>query len=227
MDLEALCKIGYGVYVVCSKKGEEINGLIVNSIMQVSATPPTIAISVNKNNYTHGFIEESKLFSISVLDVDTEMDMIAHFGFESGREFNKFDDVKYSLGDSGVPVLTGDNVVANLELKVVDRIDVHTHTIFIGELVNSNNLTEKEPMTYRYYHEVKKGTSPKSAPTYQENDMHNKGEGKYICNICKYIYNPVIGDPTTDIAPGTSFEDLPDDWVCPVCKKGKEKFSQL
>ncbi|MDK2954495.1 MAG: hypothetical protein PWQ27_1878, partial [Kosmotoga sp.] len=104
-----------------------------------------------------------------------------------------------------------------------------THVLYIGEIVNAEVVDEKEPMTYAYYHEIKGGRSPKTAPTYVEERKENKGSGKkkYRCKVCGYIYDPKNGDPDSGVAPGTPFEELPDNWVCPVCGVGKDKFEEV
>jgi len=166
MDLNALRKITYGMFVVASKKGDKINGQIANTVFQVSAEPPLIAISINKLNLTHEYISESKVFSAAVLSEDTQMTYIGLFGFKSGRDTDKFKASKYKTGVTGVPIAL-DFTIAYFECEVIGSYDAGTHTIFVGKAVGSEILDDtKEPMTYAYYHEVKKGFSPKTAPTY-------------------------------------------------------------
>lgn len=165
MDPKTLHKISYGLYVICSKKGKKFNGQIANALFQVTAEPPTIAVSINKKNLTHDFIESSKIFTISVLSEDTPMQQIGTFGFKSGRDIDKFKDVKFRIGKTKIPVVL-DNVLAYIEAKLIDKIDVGTHTIFVGKVVDGEMLTNDVPMTYEYYHKVKGGFSPKNAPTY-------------------------------------------------------------
>ena len=165
MNLKALYKLSYGLYVVSSKKGNRLNGQVANSVFQVTSEPPTIAVSINKNNLTHEFIKESKVLAVSVLSRDTPLSFIGHFGFKSGRDINKFEGISYEMDETQAPVLTG-NTVAYLEARVTQELDVGTHTIFIGELVGADIVEEGDPMTYAYYHQVKRGTTPKRAPTY-------------------------------------------------------------
>ena len=167
MNTEALHKLTYGVYVVGSRKGDKFNGQIANTVLQVASEPPTVAVSINKNNLTHEFITESKVFSASVLYQDTPLSFIGHFGWRSGRDIDKFEGINYKMGETQAPVVI-DNAVAYLEAKVTKELDVGSHTIFIGELVGADVLREGEPMTYAYYHQVKRGTTPKAAPTYLE-----------------------------------------------------------
>jgi len=230
MDPTALHKISYGLYVVCSKNGDKRNGQIANAIFQVTAEPQTIAISINKQNLTHEYIDKSKVFTVSVLSTEATMKFIGNFGFKSGRDIDKFKDVKIKLTKSKVPLVL-DYAIACLEAKVINKIDVGTHTIFIGEVAEAKILAEGKPMTYEYYHEIKGGYSPKTAPTYSGVvDKPNKKEenkmDKYRCDVCGYIYDPEKGDPDGGIEPGTAFEDIPDDWVCPVCGAGKDQFSK-
>ena len=230
MDPRTLHKISYGIYVVCSKNEEKINGQIANAIFQVTSDPPILAISINKQNLTHDFIEKSKKFSISILSEKTPMKFIGTFGFKSGRDIDKFKDVEYKLGKAKSPIVV-DNALACIEAKVIDKIDVGTHTIFIGRVENAEILSEGKPMTYEYYHKVKGGVSPKTAPTYnsivdKETKKEEEKMDKYVCTVCGYVYDPEKGDPDGGIAPGTKFEDIPDDWVCPVCGVGKNDFKK-
>jgi flavin reductase (DIM6/NTAB) family NADH-FMN oxidoreductase RutF len=165
MNPKVLHKISYGLYVVCSKNKDKINGQIANAIFQVTAEPKTIAVSINKQNLTHEFIEKSKVFSVSILSEKTPMKFIGTFGFKSGREINKFIDVKYKFGKTKTPIIL-DNTLAYFEVKIEDKIDIGTHTIFISKVVDGEILTEENPLTYEFYHRVKGGYSPKTAPTY-------------------------------------------------------------
>ena len=227
MDLKALYKLSYGLYVVCSRKGDKLNGQIANTVFQITSEPPTLAVSINKNNLTHEFIKESRVFTASVLCQDTPLSFIGHFGFKSGRDIDKLEGINYRTGKTLAPVVI-DNTVAYLEARVTQEVDVGTHTIFIGELVDADVISEEEYMTYAYYHQVKRGTTPKTAPSYIEEKKEVKPEmDKYECTVCGYIYDPELGDPDSDIPPGTPFEDLPDDWVCPVCGADKDEFERI
>jgi flavin reductase (DIM6/NTAB) family NADH-FMN oxidoreductase RutF len=167
MNLKALHQISYGLYVVCSKKGDRINGQTCNTVIQVSAEPPIISVCLNKGNLTHEFIEDSGVFTASILSQDTPLSFIGRFGFKSGREVDKFDGVNYKRGETQAPIVL-DHTLAYLEAKVISTADVGTHTIFIGELVDAEVVQEGEPMTYAYYHQVKRGTTPKTAPSYHK-----------------------------------------------------------
>jgi flavin reductase (DIM6/NTAB) family NADH-FMN oxidoreductase RutF/rubredoxin len=231
VNKKALQKFSYGLYIVCSEYDGIANGQISNAIIQVTADPPTIAVSINKQNYTHEIISKSKKFTISILDKDTPMDLIGTFGFKCGRTVNKMEHVNCIQRENMIPIIT-DHTIAYIEARLINKVDVGTHTIFIGEVTNADLLTDSEPMTYEYYHLVKGGLSPKSAPTYvgkqaeKEQKMEVKTMDKYVCTVCGYIYDPEEGDPDNGVKPGTAFEDVPDDWVCPVCGAGKEAFEK-
>ena len=230
MDSKAFHKISYGLYLVCSKKGDKFNGQIANTVIQVTSDPPKIAVAINKENLTNEFIRESKVLTVSILSKEAPMKFIGHFGFKSGRELDKFEGMHYKVGVTGAPIII-ENSIAYLEAKVVGSLDVGTHTVFIGEVVGAEVIDEyEEPMTYAYYHEVKRGKSPKNAPTYIKEEKEEKKEvlkmAKYRCSVCGYVYNPEKGDPDSGIEPGTPFEEIPDDWVCPVCGAGKDQFKK-
>ena len=227
MNLKALHNLSYGLYVVASEKQGKLNAQIANTVVQVTSEPPTIAVCINKQNLTHEFITESNVFTASVLSQDTPLSFIGHFGFKSGREVDKLKDVNYKLGEAKAPIVL-DHSLAYLEAKVINQLDVGTHTIFIGELVGADVLSEGEPMTYAYYHQVKRGSTPKTAPSYIEERKETVSKmAKYECTVCGYIYDPQLGDPDGGIKPGTPFEEIPDDWVCPVCGASKDQFEKI
>jgi ferric-chelate reductase [NAD(P)H] len=167
MNLQALHRVSYGLYVVCSTKDGKFNGQIANTIFQVCSEPPVIAAALNKQNLTNKFVSSSKVFTVSILSQDTPLSFIGNFGFKTGRDVDKFNGVNYKMGETGVPIVL-DNTLAYLEAKVISQMDVSTHTIFIGEIVGADVIKEGELMTYAYYQQVKRGTTPKTAPTYIE-----------------------------------------------------------
>jgi flavin reductase (DIM6/NTAB) family NADH-FMN oxidoreductase RutF/rubredoxin len=227
MNTKALRSCTYGLYVVSSRKGDRLNGQIANTVFQITSEPATIAVSINRQNLTHEFIGESKAFAAAILSQDTPLSFIGDFGFKSGREVDKFKDVSYKPGETGVPIVL-DHALAYLEARVINRLDVGTHTIFVGELVGADVLREGEPMTYAYYHTVKRGTTPRTAPSYIDERKEKASKmAQYECTVCGYIYDPKLGDPDSGIKPGTPFEQLPDDWVCPVCGAGKDQFQKM
>jgi len=211
------------MYVVSSKKEAKFNGQIANTVFQVTAEPPQISVCINKENLTHQFIQESRVFTVSILERDVPMEFIGHFGFKSGKEIEKFKGIDYKLGITGVPVVI-QNCLGYLECEVTNNMDAGTHTVFIGKVVEAQIMKDGEPMTYAYYHQVKNGKSPKNAPTYiKEKEIKSEAENmmaKYKCTVCGYIYDPAENN-------NVAFEDLPDDWVCPVCGVGKDKFEKI
>jgi flavin reductase (DIM6/NTAB) family NADH-FMN oxidoreductase RutF/rubredoxin len=224
---KALHKISYGVYVITSRKGDRLNGQIANTVFQITSEPPTIAVSINKKNLTWGYIKASRVFAVSMLCEDTPLSFIGHFGFKSGRDVDKLQGINYMIGETQAPVVM-DNAIAYLEAKVVNEIDVGTHTIFIGEVVAGDVLMEKACMTYEYYHQVKRGTTPRTAPSYTAEKKEEKPKmAKYQCSVCGWVYDPAVGDPDGNIKPGIPFEQLPDTWVCPVCGAEKDKFQKI
>lgn len=154
------------MYVVSSVLEGKYNGQISNTVFQVTSDPPKITVCLSKENLTHQFVRKSGLFSVSVLTQDAPMTFIGKFGFKSGKDVDKFKDTKFIKTDNGIPVVV-DYSCAWLCARVVSSVDVGTHTLFIGEMVNSARINDIEPMTYEYYHLNLKGKSPKNAPTYE------------------------------------------------------------
>ena len=177
MDLNALHNLSYGMYIVSSCNGGKLNGQIANTVFQVTSDPVTVAISINKQNLTHEFIENSRNFSISVLDESTPLLFIGKFGFRSGKAEDKFKDTKFEVSKSGCPIVL-EHTVAYIEAKVVRKLDCGTHTLFLGEMTDSKIIAPGKPMTYNYYHETKRGTTPPKAPTYIKGEAPNKGGAK-------------------------------------------------
>ena len=227
MNPKALYKLGYGLYVVTSRKGERLNGQIANTVFQITSEPPTVAVSINKKNLTWEYIKDSGVFAVSVICQDAPLSFIGQFGFKSGRDVDKLSGVNSKLGQTKAPLVM-DNATSYLEAKVTKDMDVGTHTIFVGEIVDGDVLNEKPSMTYEYYHQVKRGTTPKTAPSYVEEKKEEAPKMvKYKCTVCGWIYDPEIGDPNSGIAPGTPFEKIPDDWQCPMCGASKSEFEKI
>ena len=234
MDIKSFFKITYGLYIVSSHDGNNRNGHVSNTVFQVSADPARFAIATHKDNLTTDYIKKSRVFSVSVLQQDVDLNFLGPWGFQSGREKDKFTACNYKTGLSGAPVVL-DKAIAYIDCEVDTEIDTGSHIMFIGKAVDAQVLKEGvPPLTYAYYRDVIKGLSPENAPTYTEKsklaETEIKDEAslkKFQCLICGYIYNPDEGDPTKGIPPGTSFEDLPDDWTCPICGVGKGEFKEL
>ncbi len=235
MNLEIFYTLSYGLYIVSARSGEKKNGYVANTVFQVTAEPSQVAVSCNKENYTSGLIRESGFFSVSVLAQDVSKELIGRFGYKSGKETDKFEQTAFFETQEGIPVVTEDAVVW-FTCKVVKTVDVGTHLLFVGEVLDGDYIAQdKTPLTYDYYRKARHGRSPKNAPTYikPEGQEEQKPEPaqtasssgqKWICQVCDHIYDPAEGDPDSGIPPGTAFEDLPDDWACPVCGAAKEDF---
>jgi len=245
MNYSAFHRLTYGLYVIATEYEGEKVGYIANTAFQITAEPSKIAISCNKNNYSAQKIIDSKKFSISVLKKEVDTSLIGKFGFMSGSDFDKFQGVETITAKTGAPIVV-DSSIAWFDCKVLDSLDVGSHFLIIAEVVDGDVLSNEPPLTYAYYHSKYKMRSPKNAPTYiddsklQEEDVPliddsetEETEGKrgsseeYVCGICGYRYDPEEGDPTSGIPPGTSFEDLPDDYTCPICNADKDFFRKV
>jgi rubredoxin/flavin reductase (DIM6/NTAB) family NADH-FMN oxidoreductase RutF len=220
--------------IICSKKGGKFDGCIVNTVFQIVPEPPMVAVSVNNECLTHEYITESRVFTVSILAESTPLEFIGKWGFKTGRDIDKFEQVRYKTGRTGVPIVL-DNAASFIEAEVIEVIGAKTHTLFIGRIIACETIDEhKIPMTYTYYRDVKGGKTPRTAATYiakkkskETLKQGTKNMKKYKCLMCGYIYDPAVGDPDSDIEAGTSFEDLPDDWVCPDCGVGKDEFEPV
>jgi flavin reductase (DIM6/NTAB) family NADH-FMN oxidoreductase RutF/rubredoxin len=248
MNYKAFHKLSYGLYIIATELNGKKFGYIGNTAFQITSEPSQILISSHKNNYSTSKILESKKFSISVLKKEVNTSLIGEFGFMSGADIDKFRNIETITSATGAPIIV-DSTVAWFDCKVVNFIDVGSHILIIGEVLNSDLLSGEEPLTYDYYREKYKMLAPKNAPTYVEKEkLQNdkvtdsviKPEQKdeiraekteadlsaYICNICGFQYDPAEGDPAMGIPPGTSFEDLPEDYRCPICNASKDYFSK-
>jgi flavin reductase (DIM6/NTAB) family NADH-FMN oxidoreductase RutF/rubredoxin len=193
-------------------------------VFQVTADPPQFVVCCNKNNFTAGFIEKSGCFSVSILEKETASDIMGRFGFKSGRDFDKMEGMSLRYGQTGVPIVLN-ATIAFLECKVVQTFDVGTHLMFVGDLVQAALLEgTKEPLTYLYYRQVKKGNAPKNAPTYIDKSKLEKPKTgdiykKYKCAACGFIYD--------EEKENVKFSELPDNWICPVCGSEKSDFIEV
>jgi len=230
IDYKAYFTLSYGLYIVSSGDRNTGNGFIANSVFQVTADPPRIAVSCNKNNHTFKFLEKYGLFALSVLAQDASPEIISDFGYKSGNVFDKLRNHQVIYGETGVPVISAD-CLSYMECKVVQTFEVGTHVIFIGELMHSVMLDEtRKCMTYDYYRNVKRGAAPKNAPTYVDKSLldpvkkDNINFQSYKCSVCGYVYDESQGDESQGVMPGTKFSDVSDLWKCPLCGTGKEDF---
>ncbi len=231
MASETLFKVTYGMYIVSSRKGDTLNGLVINTANQVTSSPPCISVFISKENLTHDYILGSGVFSISILRQDTPLKFIGKWGFRSGKDIDKFQDTKYKIGVTGAPIVL-DNALGYMDMKLLDHFSVGTHTIFIGQVMESEIIDDVEPLTYSYYRDIKGGRSSKNAPTYDGwGDKISNGlkeaPARYVCRKCGHVYDPRIGDKNSGVKPGTPFNEISDDWVCPLCKAKKEEFGLL
>lgn len=223
MNLEAFKKLSYGLYIVGSKEDDKINAQIANTVFQITSDPPSVAASINRTNLTHEYIEKSRVFSVSILSNKAPLSFIGRFGFKSGREINKFEEVNYMIRKTGAPIVT-DFSVAYLECEVVGSFSFETHTVFFGKVVECDVLKDEEPMTYAFYREIKGGRAPKTSPTFLKEERVMGTSKRFVCKVCGYIYDPERGDPENNIPAGTPFESLPPTWICPVCGASKSEF---
>ena len=198
-DLTALFKIGYGLYVVTSNDGKKDNGLIVNTVTQVTNTPNRIAVTINKDNYSHHIIKQTGIMNINCLSVDAPFSVFETFGFVSGRNVDKFKDADVLHSDNGLVFLPR-YINSFMSLKVEQYVDLDTHGMFICSVTEARVISDRETMTYAYYHSNVK-PKPETA-----------GKKGYVCKICGYVYEG---------------EELPEDFICPLCKHGTVDFEPI
>lgn len=198
-DLTALFKIGYGLYVVTSNDGKKDNGLIVNTVTQVTNTPNRIAVTINKANYSHHIIKQSGVMNINCLSVDAPFSVFERFGFASGRNVDKFEGTDQLRSDNGL-VFLDRYINAFMSLKVEQYVDLDTHGMFICTVTEARVISDKDTMTYTYYQNSVK-PKPQTA-----------GRKGYVCKVCGYVYEG---------------ENLPEDFVCPLCKHGASDFEEI
>ncbi len=218
-EAESMFSVNYGLYVLTAKDGAKDNGCIINTVQQVTENPNRIEITVNKKNYTCDMIKKTGIFNVSVLTQDTPFKVFENFGFQSGRTIDKFascncDDVKRSAnGIRYIPKYTN----TYLSGKVVQEVDLGTHIMFIADVTDGVKLSDKETLDYTYYH---KNVKPKVEAPVSESNV-------WVCKICGWTYDEAKGMPEQGIPAGTPFEDLPEDFICPLCKHGKNDFQKV
>ena len=199
MDTKALSKIGYGLYVLTTNYDNIDNGCIINTVQQVTSDPLRLSIVVNKNNYTHDLILDSCVFNINVLTTETPFKVFEHFGFQSGRNVNKFADCEQELRAVNNVLYLPKHINAYFACRVMKSIDLGTHTMFIADVLDAVKVNDLDSVTYDYY---QKNIKPKKKVT----------KGCWVCKVCGWVYEG---------------ERLPDDIVCPICKHGKEEFEYV
>lgn len=213
MNKNVLRNLSYGVYVVTSKDDDRNVGCVANSIMQVTSNPMTVAVSINHDNYTNFCIKKSEKLAISILKEDSDAKIIGEFGFKTSRDTDKFKNISYGIVDDLAVI---DDSCGYLICEVIDKMETDTHTVFLAKITNADGYTTNNPMTYKYYHEKLKGTSPKNAPTYKEEpkteDVSKKKVQRWRCKVCGYIYEG---------------EELPSDFICPICGQPASEFERI
>jgi len=165
VDRRVFRDLSYGLYIITSCDGERLNGQLVNTVIQVTSDPPRIAVIVNKKNLTHEFIAKSGVFAACVLEEDVSLKFLGPFGFRSGRDIDKFQDLGFSIMENGCPIVE-DHVLSWAAAKVINTIDIGTHTVFIGDVEGAGVFKEGKPLTYLYYHQNLKGKTSPNAPTF-------------------------------------------------------------
>lgn len=197
-DNKSLFSIPYGLFLVTSSLHGKPNGLIVNTVTQVTNTPNRVAVTINKSNYSHIIIKETGVLNVNCLTTKTPFSIFSTFGFQSGRDKDKFKEISYSVSENGLPVLN-DYINTFISLKVTDYVDLDTHGMFICEITESGIINSDETVTYNYYQRNIKPRPKEQKP---------KG---YVCRICGYVYEG---------------EELPEDFVCPWCKHPASDFEK-
>ncbi len=202
MDQKAMYKISYGLYVLTAKENGFDNGCIINTAGQVTSTPNRISIAVNKDNKTHDMVHATGVFNISILAEDTDFKTFQHFGFQSGKNVDKFDGYgpKERSGNGLYYITKGTN--SYISGRVVQEVDLGTHTLFIADVTDASVLSDVPSVTYDYY---QKNIKPKP-------EASKAGKTVWVCKVCGYVYEG---------------EELPADYICPLCKHGAEDFEKV
>lgn len=214
MDFTVLYNLTYGLYIVGALKDGRAMGCVVNTCFQITSENPLLAVSINKTNDTLEAIRQNKRFSLSILAEDSDPSVIGRFGFMHSSQTDKYDGFGFEVKDY-VPCVKG-KFAGRLILEAEQFIDCETHVLVVARLIDTEK-GEGIPMTYAYYHNVIKGKAPKSAPTYRaEDDTPAKSPHRRLfqCDVCGYVTE-------------TTGEDLPDDFVCPVCKVDRSHFNEV
>ena len=194
----ALFNIGYGLYVVTAKDGEKDNGCIVNAVTQLTDKKLRVAVTINKQNLTHDMVKNTGVLNVNCLSEETPFEIFEYFGFQSGRNVEKFVSPNLQRSENGLVTLPYTN--SFFSLKVEQEVDLDSHTLFICEVTKAKVLSDKPTMTYTYYH---KNVKPQPKMT------SSKG---WVCTICGYVYEG---------------EELPPDFICPLCKHGVDAFEKI
>lgn len=223
IDTKAFRAMSYGLYIVSAKNGDAMAGCVVNTFHQVTSKPARVSVAINKENFTTGAILESGRFEATVLAESASMELIGRFGFQTSADIDKFAETAHAFDEAGVPYVT-EHAVAHVGARVIDKIDVGTHYLIVGEVECAEVLSDEPPMTYAYYHQVKGGKTPPKASSFDPDDSAGAGvaapeaqeAGKprygWRCMICGYI---------------VEMDELPDDFTCPMCGMGRDMFERV
>ena len=207
MDATALFKISYGLFVAAAEYQGELSGCVINTAAQVTDIPCRMIAAIQKESRTAQLIRKKESLALSVLSLSCPMEVIKNFGYRSSRDADKFAGVSFSTDGRGNPWLR-ENTVAFISCKVYDTVDLGTHWLFLCDVEDAGHTASGRPMTYADYRDIKAGKTPAEdsvSPAVQ-----------YVCTVCHYVYDG-----------GIPFEELPDDYLCPVCKKPKSFFREL
>ena len=214
MNLDAMYKLTHGLYVLGAKDGQRYVGSIVDAVMQVASQPVAVALSCTNTSYTKSCIDQTGEFSLSVLCRDVDPFVVANFGFQTSRKVNKWDNVAFYEED-GLPYVK-DNL-ATFRCKVLHKFPLQSNTLFVAEVISAESARNDPPLTYLDYRSYFKKDVMDSFAKYTEQQkgkkMADNGNKKWVCTVCGYVYDGEI-----------PFEELPDDYVCPLCGVGKELF---
>lgn len=249
IDTSAFRRLSYGLYLVTAltKDGTKV-GCVANTFQQVASNPPMASVSLNKENATTRAILETGKFAVSVLDQSATMELIGLFGFKTSAEVNKFQDVEHGLCASDAPVVL-ESCAATFAVEVRDRIDVGTHYLFVGPVTEANTTSSEPPMTYAYYHEVLRGKTPPKAASYVEGDSAaaesaasgltdsaaaSDGQADEADKTATGVPAPDSAEPAPQYGWRCTLcghiemvDELPDDFICPICGAGKDLFERI
>ncbi len=222
IDTKAFRSMSYGLYIVSAKNGDTMAGCVVNTFHQVTSKPARVSVAINKENFTTGVVLESGHFEATVLAESAPMELIGRFGFHTSADTDKFAETAHAFDAAGVPYVT-EHAVAHVGARVIEKVDVGTHYLIVGEVETAEVLSSESPMTYAYYHQVKGGKTPPKASSFDPSEGATEaseavsqpaGKPRYgwRCMICGYV---------------VEMDELPDDFTCPMCGMGRDMFERI
>lgn len=226
IDTKAFRPLSYGVYIITAEHNGKKAGCVVNTFQQVTSKPARVSVAINKENFTCGVVLESGRFEAAILAEDTPVELIGRFGFQSSAEVDKFADTQYDIDAAGVPYVS-EYAVAHVGARVIEKVDVGSHYLIVGEVECAEVLSNEPPMTYAYYHQVKGGKTPPKASSFEPEEetaspsketveASPTSDGKrygWKCLVCGYIEE--------------GYDELPEDYRCPRCGVGRENFERI